>query len=108
MQAALTRFISRDGNFRRVAALVCLALFLTLLLFADSSDLHRAIHHDAASPTHQCAITLLAQGQVNAAEVPVLLVAFVAATFFLLPLVQSAVLSSFDYRFALSRGPPRS
>jgi len=108
MQSMLTRFASRDGHFRRFAALACLALFLTLQLFADSSALHRAIHHDAASPDHQCVITLLAQGQVNAVDPVPMLVAFVAATFFLLPLISSAVLSSFEYRFAPSRGPPRS
>ena len=91
---------------RRVCAAVCLALFLTLQLFASSSSLHKLIHPDADSPGHHCAITLLAQGQVSAPEALPILVAFVAGLFYVLPLVQSAEHSSFDYRFSSSRAPP--
>ena len=108
MRSALTRFASRDGSFRRVGAIVCLGLFLTLQLFASSALLHKAVHADADSAGHHCVITLLSHGQVNAADVAPIVATFVAVTFFLLPLISSAVLSSFDYRFAPSRGPPRS
>jgi len=35
------------------------------------------------------------------------LVGFVAALFFLLPMLRSAEFSSFEYRFSASRAPPR-
>ena len=96
----------RNQASRRVWAVICLALFLTLQLFASSEALHKLIHPDADSADHNCAITLLAQGQVNAPEIGLPLVAFVAALFFVVPPLQSAVFSSFDYRFSSSRAPP--
>lgn len=45
-------------------------------------------------------------GQVNAPAVAPLVAVFVAAFFFLLPLFDSALYSSFDYRFCCSRAPP--
>jgi hypothetical protein len=45
---------------------------------------------------------------VNAPVALPVLIAFVAAIIFLLPLLQSAVFSSFDYRLCPSRAPPRS
>lgn len=56
----------------QLTALVALAGFLFVTLLAASPTLHEAFHgHDASSPTHQCAVTLLAQGQVDAAPVPI-------------------------------------
>ena len=96
----------RGQTSRRISGIICLLLLLTLQLFASSEALHKLIHPDADSPDHHCAITMLAHGQVNAPEALPLLTGFVAAFFFLLPLLESAVLSSFDYRFCSSRAPP--
>jgi hypothetical protein len=90
----------------RVWAVICLAHFLALLVFTSSEALHELIHPDAGSPDHDCAITLLAHGQVNASEIGFTLLIFIAALFFVLPPLQSAEFPSFDYRFSFSRAPP--
>jgi hypothetical protein len=97
---------SRSETSRRVSAAFCLLLFLALQLFASSESLHKWIHPDADSADHHCAVTLISHGQVNASEAALPLVAFVAALFFVLPPLRSAVFSSFDYRFSASRAPP--
>ncbi|HLX71764.1 MAG TPA: hypothetical protein VKV04_19290 [Verrucomicrobiae bacterium] len=104
----MSRLSFRNETPRRVWSVVCLAAFLALLVFTSSPRLHKLIHPDADSADHECAITMLAHGQVSAPVAPPVLVAFVAAVLFLLPLLQSAVYSSFDYRLCPSRAPPRS
>jgi hypothetical protein len=94
-------------SVRPVMALICLALFLALQLFASSGTLHRYIHGDADSPGHHCAITMLSHGQVDAPVVPAIFLAFSASLIFLLPLFESAAFSSSDFRLSPSRAPPR-
>lgn len=96
-----------DRPDRRFMAMLGLALFLALQLFAGSGQLHHSLHADANSPGHQCAITLLTGGQVNAPILPTLWVALIAALLFSLPPLQLAARSAFDYRFSASRAPPR-
>ncbi len=91
---------------RRVPAIICLALFLVLQVFTSSETLHKLIHPDADSADHQCAITMFAHGQVNSVETVVTVSVLVAAIFFFLPALQSAVFSSFDYCLSSSRAPP--
>jgi hypothetical protein len=107
MSQAMTKLPYRWRASRRLGAAFGLALFLALQLFASSDALHRWIHADANSADHHCAVTLFSHGQVNAAESLAPLAAFVAAMFFLLPPLQSAVFSSVEYRFSPSRAPPR-
>jgi hypothetical protein len=107
MRTAMPSLAFRGSNFRRVCALVCLALFFALELFASSGPLHKLIHRDADSSQHQCAITLLTQGQLNSPEVSLPLMVFIAALIFFLPPLQTAIFLSFDYRFSSSRAPPR-
>jgi len=97
----------RDANFRRVWAAFGLVLFLTVQLLVSSTALHKLIHSDADSLGHHCAVTLFARGQVSTAETVPVLVAFVVALFFLLPILRSAEFPSFAYRFSASRAPPR-
>jgi hypothetical protein len=52
----------------RAAVAVVLVLYVLLAAFAASPALHRAFHSDADHPDHHCAITMLAQGQI---ELPV-------------------------------------
>jgi hypothetical protein len=106
MRKAMTLLSFRGQDSRRFWAVFGLALFLALQLVSSSEALHRLIHSDANSAEHQCAVTLFAHGQVNAAESFPALVAFAAALFFFLPLLQSAALPSFDYRYSASRAPP--
>jgi hypothetical protein len=93
---------------RPVRALVCLALFLALQLFAASSPLHQAIHSDANSPGHQCAITMIAQGQVDAPPAWIGWAAFAAVLLFCVPAFSAPRHSLTDLRLAPSRAPPRS
>jgi hypothetical protein len=108
MKAATTGFTLAGRHSRRLWTVVCLALFLALQLFSASSSLHRAIHPDAASPAHQCVITLWSHGQVDVPGVSLACVIFVAALLFFLPSLPAAVPSSFDYRLSPSRAPPAS
>jgi hypothetical protein len=107
MKVADKSFARRSQSLHRMGALVGLLLFVALQVFAASGNLHKAIHSDATSPGHHCVITLLAHGQVNAPVVPGIWVAFVAALIFFLPLLSSAVISSFDLRLSPGRAPPR-
>src|SRR5437868_5039470 len=50
----------------RGAAALMAVLFLLLATFAASPALHQLIHSDANAPGHSCAITALAQGQIDA------------------------------------------
>ena len=102
----MTLLSFRGRASRRVGAVICLALFLTLQLFTSSETLHKLIHPDAGSPEHECAITLFQHGQVNMVRTLPPLVAFFASLFFVLPELRSVVFSSFDYRFSFSRAPP--
>jgi hypothetical protein len=108
MKAAMTLLTLRNPNFRRVGALICLGFFLVLPLFAACEPLHKLLHHDADAPDHHCAITMLAQGQLDAPNVLLPLIGFIAASVIFLPLLQSVFFSSFDYRFSSTRAPPVS
>jgi hypothetical protein len=107
MKAAMTWLTLRSRSSRRVAALLSLSLFFFLQTLAASDALHQYFHADAAAPDHHCAVTLLAQGQVNAPAAAPVLIAFIAAFLFSLPLVTAVARASFDYRFSASRAPPR-
>ena len=107
MRKLKTALSFRGANVRRVWAVFALGLFLTLQLLTTSAGLHKLLHADADSVDHHCAITLFARGHVSTADAVAPLVAFVAALFFLLPVLQSAEFSSFEYRFSASRAPPR-
>ena len=106
MNQANSHFALRHRHSRRFGALLCLALFITLQLFASSGPLHKAIHADADTPGHHCVVTLLTHGQVNAPVLAGIWLAFAAAVVFLLPLIRSAVLPSSDLRLAPGRAPP--
>lgn len=106
MRAAISIASFRRQTSRRATGIICLVLLLTLQLFASSESLHKLIHPDADSPDHHCAITMLAHGQVDAPAALPLLTSFVATLFFVVPLLESAKYSFFDYRFSSSRAPP--
>jgi hypothetical protein len=86
------------------------ALLLGLLLLIQSMvalpGLHRLFHYDAASPAHQCAVTMLALGQVNCSTTEVCVAPPSC------PLAQSARMPeasfvSTDIQLQPSRGPPQ-
>lgn len=49
----------------RAVAGALLVLFMLMAAFAASPALHRSLHADADQPNHHCAITVLAQGQID-------------------------------------------
>ncbi len=61
--------------FRRWIAGSLAAAFLLALGLAASPEWHARFHPDADSPTHECAVTLIAAGKVEQASSPPLLVA---------------------------------
>jgi len=107
MPLAAEHFVPPSLRARRIWALIGIALFLALQVFASSGALHKSLHAEADAPGHHCVITLLSQGQVSAPVVIGIWVAFAFASIFLLPLLQSAVTSSSDLRLAPGRAPPR-
>ena len=104
---AMTWLALRSRNSRRVVALLCLALFLVLEVFAASSGLHHSLHADSAAPGHTCVLTLLAQGQLDVPAVGAASLVVVLGFLFSLPVFHAAAVSSFDYRLTPTRGPPR-
>jgi hypothetical protein len=80
-------------------------LFLTLQVFGASDSLHKLLHADAASPTHQCAITLISQGQFE--QPPLNLRPAIPADFILSEIIYAApALASCDHLACANRGPP--
>ena len=83
--------------------LVVILLFLNLL--AVSPKLHEVFHADAGKAQHQCAVTLFAQGQVEAAEIVVAVpVPSVAIEF--LPSVPVSVTRIVAEQLPPGRAPP--
>ena len=95
------------GLSRRRAASLMLGLFLLLQIFAVSDTLHRALHADACSPAHQCAITVLTQGHVASPGFILLLAVAVLGIQLFRASGREIALPSFDYSLAAVRGPPR-
>jgi hypothetical protein len=91
---------------RPVAALLCLVLFLGLQVFAASSVLHKAIHHEAGTPDHHCVVTLLTQGHLGTTAVSLALAALFAALLYCLPSFEAAFARFSFHRLPPGRAPP--
>lgn len=100
---AVVSLQTRSG--KSVSALLVLALFLVVQALSASDAFHRLVHSDANQPDHQCAATLLSQGQISLApgEVSVL-----RPTFFLGEVHSPSVplLVAVEYRLLPGRAPP--
>lgn len=101
---------SANGRLRVAIRIVAAALMLTswlaLVALASAPQLHVAHHPDASHEQHQCAVTLLTQGQFESGSVPLTIVPpvapeFVLAQIFSLPFPQSS-----DIRLLPGRAPP--
>ncbi|MBA4147914.1 MAG: hypothetical protein H0X66_07335 [Verrucomicrobia bacterium] len=55
-------------SFNAACSVFALTLFLFVQTLAASHWLHEHFHEDAETSAHQCAATLLSQGQVNCSE----------------------------------------
>jgi hypothetical protein len=97
-------------SFKRVAnpALAAFLAFLLLLsgLLAANPALHKRFHSDVAGDTKLCVVCLLAQGQVNSAELAPVLSAFAFALLFLVLPFRAPRYAAIDLRISPSRGPP--
>ncbi len=82
-----------------------LALFLSVLALTLSEALHRVCHADAGTPQHQCAVTMLQSGQVDAPvyEAAIVPPAMVSVS---VQLVENIFVPSVDYSLPPSCGPP--
>ncbi len=90
---------------RQLLAGALVALFLSVFAVAQSEALHRLVHSDAGQPSHQCAVTMLQSGQVDA---PVCDVAIVPAAVVSVSvqLAENNFVPSVDYSLPPSCGPP--
>jgi hypothetical protein len=69
MKQALSWILSRRAK-RGVSALL-LGTLLLLQSMVALPGLHRLVHYDAGDPAHQCAVTMLAHGQVDSSTTDV-------------------------------------
>jgi hypothetical protein len=92
---------------KKAGSLLCLSLFVFLQALAVSPQLHRVFHHDANQVDHQCAVTLLSQGQLHIASsaTPV-----VSAPVFVFEIPAHSVSAPVmvDYLLLPGRAPPSS
>jgi hypothetical protein len=93
------RAVKSGGGF------FCLGVVLLLQVLAAVPALHEWVHHDARNATHECAVTLLLNGQVHSSSTQVDVVKR-------LPVLVSREAArtvdfvSADIRLLPSRGPP--
>jgi hypothetical protein len=100
-----TRHFKRPGQAILASLLVCLVLLLDAM--AACPDLHELIHHDADAPGHECAVTLIAHGQMDSSIVVVAAIIPVAP-FKFLPLASISVFNAQVETLPPGRGPPAS
>ena len=82
-----------------------LGLFVFVLAMAQFGALHRLLHAEASQAEHQCAVTMLAGGQVDVAigEVRVVSIPVVAVA---LVMPASPIFVAVDYSLLPGRAPP--
>jgi len=95
------------GSKRQCVSAFLLAVFLSLQAMAALPALHAFVHHDSSDPNHECAVTLLLHGQVDAASAaaPVFEAPQFSTVTAALP---ETIFVSADLRLLPSRGPPAS
>ncbi len=98
------RSLRCSPQFRAMVAVV-LVLYVLLVAFAASPVLHEAVHSDAANPNHHCAITLVAQGQIELSDGGTAL-CLARPCYTCAPLVNLSVSSGIVELLPPGRGPP--
>jgi hypothetical protein len=95
------------GKRRQSASALLLGLFLSLQAMAILPALHAWVHPDSSDPDHECAVTLLLHGQVDASSVAE--PAFRAPECLIFNQAPPrTIFASVDIRLLPSRGPPAS
>ena len=90
---------------RRLAGSLLLGLFLFGLALTYSESLHHRLHADAGKPGHQCVVTLLATGQIDAVPAAISVQpSSGAVSLFAWP--GTPVFESPSYSLPPGRGPP--
>jgi hypothetical protein len=56
---------SQRVDAKKVFSLLCLAIFLSLQALVTCPALHKWLHHDADKADHDCAVTMLAHGNLH-------------------------------------------
>jgi hypothetical protein len=82
-----------------------LALFLFVLAMTQFKSLHHAYHPDSTKPGHQCVVTMVQSGQVDAPNCDVAIVPKVTVPPDL-GVVESVFVLTVDYSLPPSCGPP--
>ncbi len=90
---------------RPLMAGLLLGLFLFVLAMAEFKSLHHAVHADAEQAEHQCAVTLLASGQIDL-PVSAAIILFVGSVFLIRTIARTDLFVSVDYLFQPGRAPP--
>jgi hypothetical protein len=107
MQSVTTTTAKNPLRKRIVAALFVLA-FLGINLVAVSHKVHRAVHHDASAPNHECVFVQISHGQCLADAVPMSAPVPVVTEIGSAPVATPLVLPSRDYVLLPGRAPPVS
>ncbi|MDB6065016.1 MAG: hypothetical protein JWR26_1224 [Pedosphaera sp.] len=100
-----SHILTKTSAFKRALSLLCLAVFVSLQALAASPVLHDHFHHDAGKADHNCIVTLLTQGSIDAtACIPLI----VQPTGFVIeaPVTFVSVSVSADYQLLPGRAPP--
>ena len=87
------------------AAALCLGIYLLLQLMAAVPAFHAWVHPDANDPAHNCAVTLLTNGEVHSPAAEVTVVSRPPPLVFQAPLRDVAFVSA-DIRLLPGRDPP--
>jgi hypothetical protein len=90
----------------RCSAFLCL-LFVFVQVLATVPALHEYFHPDSASPTHSCAVTCLAHGQVELSSGAVMVAEFLPVISFTAGAPSTLVFSA-ETLVLPGRGPPQA
>jgi hypothetical protein len=89
-----------------MVSVLMLGLFLFVVAMTQFESLHRLVHADAKQPNHQCAVTMLSAGQVDAPP-PCAASVVVPQAVVVMEIGQpSVIFVSFDFTLLPSCGPP--
>ena len=105
---ALARQRLRELGGNQCACFGLLVLFLSALCVANSATLHGLLHVDAGKPGHECAATLLAQGQFAPPPAIPVIPAVVPVVTPAVTLLARNILVAEDYTLLPGRAPPAS
>ena len=106
MRTKSTQAVPASAAHRRWwAGTLLLGVFLFGLALTYSESLHQRVHADAGKPGHQCLVTLLAAGQIDAVPAAIS-IRFTSGDVFLLAWPDIPVFRSPAYSIPPGRGPP--